>query len=354
MLGNRFHDSVVVPVAAVGYIIGDMQMTHEELQPGAEYDAGERGRHEATHRRVVNPADVGMAGLVEAGMLLEWIDWAAYSTAAQWCDRNCVAASIGNFRLDRPIHVGEVVEVRATLVYTGRSSMHVLVTVHSSDPNRAKAPQTAQCAMVFVAVDSAGAPTQVPKWEPQTMLELQRYRQARLRLRTRRRIEEEMLTETYSTDGTGASAGLRFRAASTDVHSDGRVRGGRVMRWFDEAAYACGADWLGADVVTSYVAGICLRRAVFVGDIVDVSARIIHTGPRSVHIGVRAVTTDADGQSVQIALGLVVVVSLGANGQAQPVRQWQPVSDEDIALHRHARRLIELRQYLEPFTTART
>jgi len=90
-----------------------------------------------------------------------------------------------------------------------------------------------------------------------------------------------------------------------------------------------------------------LCKPVFVGDVVDVIARIIHTGPRSVHMSVCVVIA-----GMLVAQGVVVVVSLSADGNAQPVPQWCPASDEDSRLDRHARHLIELRQYLEPFTTA--
>src|SRR6266446_3011087 len=95
--------------------------------------------NETIHRFPVRPADVGIVGFVDGGTLLEWIDKAAYATATQWCGGACVAASVGNLHLDRPISVGELVEVNATLVYTGRSSMHILITAHFSDPTRAKA-----------------------------------------------------------------------------------------------------------------------------------------------------------------------------------------------------------------------
>jgi len=167
------------------------------------------------------------------------------------------------------------------------------------------------------------------------------------RVRMRKRIDEAMEAETYTAEGTAPCATLRFRAASTDGDGASKVRGGRVMRWIDEVAYACGADWTGADVVTSYVTGIWLCQPIFVGDVVDVTARIIHTGPRSVHMSVRVVTA-----GVLVAQGVVVVVSLSADGEAQPVPQWRPDSDEDRRLNLHARHLIELRQYLEPFTTA--
>ena len=70
------------------------------------------------------------------------------------------------------------------------------------------------------------------------MLELQRQRQARVRIRMRKR---------------------------------GKVHAGRVMRWIDEAAYVCGTDWTGAEVVTSYVAGIRFYRRIIVGDVIEVT-----------------------------------------------------------------------------------
>jgi acyl-CoA hydrolase len=321
-----------------------MELTREGSHQAIAPDAC---GHETVHHFRVRPVDVGDTGFVDAGTLLEWIDKAAHATAAQWCAGHCVAASVGNIHLDRPIGGGELVDVRATIVYTGRSSMHLLITVRSSDPFGANAPQSAQCAIVFVAFDADGEPMEVPRWTPQTMLELQRHRQARARVRMRKRIEEAMESETYTAEGTAPSATLRFRAASTDADSAGKVRGGRVMRWIDEVGYACGADWTGADVVTSYIAGIRFCQPVFVGDVVDVTARIIHTGPRSVHFSVRVVAA-----GVLVAQGVVVVVSLGEHGEARPGPQWQPASDEDVRLDRYARHLIELRQYLEPFTTA--
>jgi 4-hydroxybenzoyl-CoA thioesterase len=311
------------------------------------------GSHEAIHRFRVKPADVGIVGLVDGGALLEWIDTAAYAAATRWSGCYCVAASVGNIHLDRPIRVGELVQVRASLVYTGRCSMHILVTVCSSDPTRANAVQTSQCSIIFVAVDDSGRPVEVPRWTPVTMLELQRHRQARVRIRMRKRIEGAMAAESYTAQGTAPRATLRFLAAPTDVNWDGRVRAGRVMRWIDEAAYVCGADWTGAQVITSYIAGIRFYRPIPIGDVIEVTARIIHTGPRSIHTSIHVTTTDThDGQPCLVAHGLVVVVSLDERGEARPVPQWEPDSDEGHRLDQHARHLIELRQLIEPFSTA--
>jgi acyl-CoA hydrolase len=42
-----------------------------------------------------------------------------------------VTAYVGNVRFSRPVRVGDLVEATAKIVYTGRSSMHILVTVRS-------------------------------------------------------------------------------------------------------------------------------------------------------------------------------------------------------------------------------
>jgi acyl-CoA hydrolase len=95
----------------------------------------------------------------------------------------------------------------------------------------------------------------------------------------------------------------------------------------------------------------------FVGEVViepcrhtfEVTARIIHTGPRSIHASVQVTTTDTvGGRPCLVAHGLIVVVSLDERGAARPLPNWEPASDEDHRLDQHARQLIELRQFVEP------
>jgi 4-hydroxybenzoyl-CoA thioesterase len=309
--------------------------------------------HETIHRFRVERADVGLDGFVTGGKLLEWIDKAGGAVAAQWSGRDCVIASVGNIHLDRPIGVGELVDVHASLVYTGRSSMHILIGICSFDPSRVDGVQTSQCAVIFVASDDTGGPVEVPKWTPVTMLELQRQRQARVRIPMRKRIEGAMDTQSYTGEGTALRVTASFPVGPTDADRGGKVQGGRVMRWIDQTANACGAEWTGDQVITSYVAGIRFYRPVVAGDTVDVTARIIHTRPRSIHISVHVSTADADGgQRRLVAQAVTVVVSLNACGEARAVRQWATLSDEGRRLDGHARHLIALRQFHEPFTTA--
>ncbi|MFB7719292.1 acyl-CoA thioesterase [Nocardia sp. NPDC056100] len=305
------------------------------------------------HRLLVKPDDAGIAGPVDGGRLLEWIDKVGYAAAAQWSGRYCVTAYVGNIHLDRPIAVGELVELHANLVHTGRTSMHILVTVYSTDPTRAKPIQTTQCLMIFVAMDDHRHAVEVPQWVPTTILEQQRSRQARERISVRRRIEEAMSAQRYTSAGTAPDATLRFLAAPSDINWGGRVHGGRTMGWIDEAAYVCGAGWAGQHVITSYFGGIRFYRPIAIGHVVEVTARLIHTGPRSMHMSVHVTSTDTfSDQPTLAAHGLAVVVALAEDGKARPIRPWEPVSGEDRALDEHARQLIEFRAEATPFTLA--
>ena len=85
-------------------------------------------------RFLAAPTDITYGGTVHGGKLLEWIDKAGYACAVGWSSHYCVTAYVGDVHFTRPVGVGELVEVSARLVHTGRSSMHIVLTVSSADP----------------------------------------------------------------------------------------------------------------------------------------------------------------------------------------------------------------------------
>lgn len=321
-----------------------MQSTPTATYEGSRRDSLTTSRNQLIRRFHVLPADVGIVGYVGGGRLLEWIDDAAHAAAAQWSGCDCVTAYVGNVHLHRPIGVGDLVQLTASVVHTGHSSIHLLVTIQTSGPTGDKG-QTAQCPMIFVAVDDIGRPTEVPRWTPVTMLEMQRHHHARLRIPVCKRIESVMAAESHPP----TPATLRFLTGSRDADSGDKVHGGRVMRWIDKSAYECGAEWTGALTIASYIAGIRFYRPIRVGDVIGVTARIMHTGPRSVHCRIQITTNDiGSGEPRLAASAVAVVVSLDAHGAARLVPLWKPHSDDDRRLDQRARQLLELRQFMEP------
>ena len=123
---------------------------------------------ELTLRFLAEPSDVNFGGKMFGGSVMKWIDLAGYACAAGWAGRYCVTAYVGGIQFERPISIGDLVECRARVLLTGRTSMHIAVDVESRPPTADAYTHTTHCLMVFVAVDEQGRPVPVPQWQPQT------------------------------------------------------------------------------------------------------------------------------------------------------------------------------------------
>lgn len=304
-----------------------------------------------TLRFMANPQDVTASGTtVAAGSVLEWIDKAGYACAVGWSASYCVTAYVGNVHFTRPIKPGRLVEVHARIIHTGRTSMHVLVTVETTDVRERRYSPATHCILVFVAIDETGHPHTVPEWRPRSEADRLLQRNAQERLEPRRRIQAAMGDQEYSAAGTTPRTVFRFLAAPGDANWGGKAHGGTVMRWIDETAFACAASWSpevasSEGTVAVYSGGIHFYRPIQIGDIVEVDARLIHTGPHSMHISirVRSGSPHAPHDLKLTTQCMSIFVTRGADESAQPVRQLPLVSEEDRRLDEHARALIAMR-----------
>ncbi|HMA25231.1 MAG: acyl-CoA thioesterase [Gemmatimonas sp.] len=110
-----------------------------------------------------------------------------------------VTASIDRVDFREPIHLGDLVVMRASVNYVGRTSMEVGVRVEAEDLLTGDRRHTNSCYLTFVAVDRNGRPIEVPDLIPQTDDELRRH--AAAGQRRRRRIEERQAEEKGRSEG---------------------------------------------------------------------------------------------------------------------------------------------------------
>jgi acyl-CoA hydrolase len=148
-------------------------------------------QHEVNFRFLAQPTDVNFGGKVHGGMVMKWIDQAGYACAVAWSGAYCVTASISGIQFVAPILIGDLVTVKARLIYTGRSSMHMAVDVLAQDLRKGEQRLATSCVMVFVALDSPdGKPTPVPAWEPRSEAEVRLQEQARRLLELSKEMEQ--------------------------------------------------------------------------------------------------------------------------------------------------------------------
>ena len=158
-------------------------------------------QHEVTFRFLAQPTDVNFGGKVHGGMAMKWIDQAGYACAVAWSGAYCVTVSVSGIQFVAPILIGDLVTVRARLIHTGTSSMHLAVDVLASDLRKDERRLATSCVMVFVALDSPdGKPTPVPHWEPRDDAERRLQAQARRLLEASKDMEQLVRLNATSPD----------------------------------------------------------------------------------------------------------------------------------------------------------
>jgi acyl-CoA hydrolase len=135
---------------------------------------------------------MNFGGKVHGGAVMKWIDQAGYTCAAGWTGDYCVTAYVGGIRFLQAVNVGEVVEVRAQLIRTGRTSMDVAIDIYASNPRTTTKRRACHCVMTFVAVDEEGRPKEVPAWTPVTPVEQALEAHASRLNEIRKRIDQEI------------------------------------------------------------------------------------------------------------------------------------------------------------------
>lgn len=126
---------------------------------------------------------------------------------------------------------------------------------------------------------------------------------------------------------------FRFLAEPTDVNFGGKVHGGMVMKWIDQASYACAAQWSKRYCVTVSANGIRFIRPILVGQMITVTARIVHTGKTSMHIYVVVRAGDPkDDKTVVTNRCFITFMAIDESGYPIKVPNFVPENEEDKLL----------------------
>ncbi|MDM7917344.1 MAG: acyl-CoA thioesterase [Candidatus Eisenbacteria bacterium] len=111
---------------------------------------------------MIQPNDTNPLGTASGGKIMHLIDIAAAIAALRHCRRRVVTASMDRIDFLHPVHLGELVILRASVNYAGKTSLEVGVKVLSEDPRTGETLHTASAYATFVAVNDYGQPVPVP------------------------------------------------------------------------------------------------------------------------------------------------------------------------------------------------
>ena len=142
---------------------------------------------------------------VFGGVILAMMDTSAAVSAIRHARMSCVTVSVDRVDFREPIRVGELVIMKCSVNYVGRTSMEVGVRVEAEHLMTGVRRHTNSCYLTYVAIDGQGHPVEVPRLVAETPEEKRRYDAAIER--RRRRLEERTAEKSSALANLGALGG---------------------------------------------------------------------------------------------------------------------------------------------------
>jgi acyl-CoA hydrolase len=151
---------------------------------------------------LVLPNDTNILNNLMGGRLLHWMDICAAIAARKHCNRSVVTASVDSVSFKEPIHLGDVVTIKAKVTRSFRSSMEIHLEVFADNIQTGDSKKSNDAYYTFVAVDGYGNSIEVPEIKPETEDEQKRFegalRRRQLRLVLGGKMKAEDATELKS------------------------------------------------------------------------------------------------------------------------------------------------------------
>jgi len=136
---------------------------------------------------LVLPNDTNLLGNVLGGRVMHLMDMCAAMSAYKHARTAVVTASVDQLDFLAPVKMGDIMILKSSVNYTGKSSMEVGVRIESENPKTGSIYHTSSAYLTFVSLNDNGKPQGVPMVTPETEVEKQRFEKGRARHEERKR-----------------------------------------------------------------------------------------------------------------------------------------------------------------------
>ena len=151
---------------------------------------------------IIFPADTNALGNLFGGRLMQYIDLTGAMAASRHARAVTVTASMDHLDFVAPVHVGDLLILKASVNRAFRTSMEVGVKAMVEDVREQKLRHVSSAYITFVAVDMQGNSIVVPQLELETEHQRRRYEDAgrRREMRSGETLRKKRLREQLAVD----------------------------------------------------------------------------------------------------------------------------------------------------------
>src|SRR6478672_4917148 len=128
------------------------------------------------------PSHTNFSGKIHGGYVLSLLDQIAFACASKFSGNYCVTASVDTVNFLAPIEVGELVTMKASVNYIGKSSMVVGIRVEAENIRTGLIKHCNSSYFTMVAKDEKGNTVPVPGLEISTLEEVRRFYDSMMRI----------------------------------------------------------------------------------------------------------------------------------------------------------------------------
>ena len=115
-----------------------------------------------TISQLMLPSHTNFSGKIHGGYILSLLDQIAFACASKFSGYYCVTASVDTVDFLNPIEVGELVTMKASVNYVGKSSMIIGIRVEAENIQTGKVKHCNSSYFTMVAKDEKENNIQVP------------------------------------------------------------------------------------------------------------------------------------------------------------------------------------------------
>jgi acyl-CoA hydrolase len=160
------------------------------------------GESQAERSEIIFPADSNALGNLFGGRLMQFIDLVGAVAAVRHCRSIVVSASMDHLDFVAPVHVGDLLILKASVNRAYRTSMEVGVRAMVEDARAGTLRHVSSAYVTYVAVDREGRPVTVPCVVAETEHQKRRYADAGRR-REMRAEESKRARDVRASLGVG-------------------------------------------------------------------------------------------------------------------------------------------------------
>ena len=137
------------------------------------------------------PSYANFGGKIHGGIILSLMDKVAYVCACKHARAYCVTASVDTVDFLHSVEVGELVSLKASVNYVGKTSMIIGIRVESENVKSNVSKHTNTSYFTMVAKDDDNKPFQVPGLILETEIDIRRFMEAIKRKELKQKVKDE-------------------------------------------------------------------------------------------------------------------------------------------------------------------